>query len=313
MTGGRLKCTISFILLALMVLTLPVNAQEKKVFYQISVEKNGSARFVVRDIIPLASTQEVEAFRKVVDNFNESAYLQDFKIRMSNLISKASVHTGRTMSGDGYSVNIDLVEGLSPYDAITYSFTWKNFANTENGSIVIGDVFEGGLYLFRDDAFFITIPSGYRAETIIPQPDEVSDGTLRWYGPRNFGNGEPTVVLTPVKIQDHGGEQAGKESGSSSSYILPVLLPFIAVGIAVVAFRKLRASGEKSINDRPRTDEEIVLDILRERREILQSDIVRLTGFSKSKVSNIIALLKKRGVVEKVRMGRENMIRYKGD
>ncbi len=310
MQENKSTYTIPIILFILILSTHPVSAQEKKVFYQISIEDNGDARFIVRDIIPLATTQEVDAFKKIVRNFNESGYLQDFSKRMDRLISRASVHTGRTMKGVDYSVSIDLVEGLSPYGAITYSFTWKNFAPIENGSIVVGDVFEGGLYLFRDDAFFITIPSGYETKTVIPEPDEISDGTLKWYGPRNFGNGEPTVIISPAQNTGYGTEPGSDRNTLMGSALY--LIPIIIAVILIIAYVRRKPSYVHE-NRRFKTDEEVVLDILKEKREILQSDIVRLTGFSKSKVSNIITVLRKKGLVEKIKIGRENLIRFKGE
>jgi len=301
---------IPIILFILILSTHPASAQEKKVFYQISIEDNGDARFIVRDIIPLGTTQEVEAFKKIVKNFNESGYLQDFSERMDRLISRASVHTGRMMKGVNYSVSIDLIEGLSPYGAITYSFTWKNFAPIENGSIVVGDVFEGGLYLFRDDAFFITIPSGYETKTVIPEPDDISDGTLKWYGPRNFGNGEPTVIISPVQNTGYRAEPGSDRNALMSSALY--LIPLIVAGIVITVYFRRKTDHDYE-NKKFKTDEEVVIDILKEKREILQSDIVRLTGFSKSKVSNIITVLRKKGLVEKIKMGRENLIRFKGE
>ena len=61
------------------------------------------------------------------------------------------------------------------------------------------------------------------------------------------------------------------------------------------------------------TDNErkIVEILLREKKEVNQRSIVRETDYSKSKVSRILRNLESRGLVERSRKGRTNMVKFK--
>jgi|Deesub1362A_J573_1020465.scaffolds.fasta_scaffold00454_24 uncharacterized membrane protein len=303
------KLPIIFLAIALLFLlsVSPVIAQEKRVFYHITIKEKGDADFTIRYIIPLTTKEELDSFKLIIEDFNETIYLNDFMSRMSDLVDRASLQTGREMQGMNYSVKIYLIEGVSPYGAISYSFLWKNFGKIEGDKLIIGDVFEGGMYLFRDDSLTVYIPDDYSPETIIPSPDEIEDGAITWYGPKNFGNGEPTLILVPVTAIEK------EKLGADVIYLVAGAGLFLL--LMVVSYWKIKKL-KKERGDREfdvKTDEEIIIDLLRKRGAMLQSDIVKATGFSKSKVSNLIAVLRKKGLVEKVKIGRENMIRIKED
>lgn len=58
------------------------------------------------------------------------------------------------------------------------------------------------------------------------------------------------------------------------------------------------------------TYEEYFERVLKEIKEAFQSDIVEASGISKSKVSVILANLKKQGKIIKIKAGKENIIRW---
>jgi uncharacterized membrane protein len=137
-----------------------------------------------------------------------------------------------------------------------------------------------------------------------PQPDGSQDG-LVWYGMRSFGAGEPRVVLRKDPVP-----------------WVPVLLILGVAGLAIGAYvsrrRFLKASpkpaGEPAQAPAdPATAMELedrILALLRERGgSLYQSEIVELLGLPKSTVSEAINRLHETGRIEKVRKGRENLIR----
>jgi uncharacterized membrane protein len=186
---------------------------------------------------------------------------------------------------------------------VYYSFNWKNFAKTGT-DLAIGDAFAGGLYLAKDNTLVIRYPSGYTVSGAEPAPDQVRDGLI-WYGQRSFGAGEPRLVL----------EKPGFPW-------LPVLLGGVLVLIMiaglywVISKRRLREPDEPdgaavmlSEADMLSLEDRIVKLLKTSGGEHYQSEIVKNLGLPKSTVSATLNDLHKRGIIQKVKRGRENLIR----
>lgn len=59
------------------------------------------------------------------------------------------------------------------------------------------------------------------------------------------------------------------------------------------------------------SDEELVVTLLKEYGTLYQSEIVRRTGFSKSKVSGLLSSMEDAEEIERMRMGRKNLVKLK--
>lgn len=99
-------------------------------------------------------------------------------------------------------------------------------------------------------------------------------------------------------------EYVGEKPYSMMYYIPPLII--LAVVIVFVRLRKSR-----DVLSVLTPDERIVVDVIRKKggKNIKQRDIVRMTNFSKAKVSRILATLEKRGIVKRERVGRTNKVR----
>jgi uncharacterized membrane protein len=188
---------------------------------------------------------------------------------------------------------------------VYYSFSWKNFAKTGT-NLAIGDAFAGGLYLAKDNTLIIRYPSGYSVSVAEPAPDQVRDGLI-WYGQRSFGAGEPRLVF----------EKPGFPW-------LPVVLAgligvIILAGLYVVLSKRRSPQPVDSEADDPPVSlsetelfslEERIIQLLKTSGgEQYQSEIVKNLGLPKSTVSATLNDLHKRGLIQKVKKGRENLIR----
>jgi uncharacterized membrane protein len=186
---------------------------------------------------------------------------------------------------------------------VYYSFSWKNFAKTGT-DLAIGDAFAGGLYLAKDNTLVIRYPSGYTVSVAEPAPDQVRDGLI-WYGQRSFGAGEPRLVFAKPGFP-----------------WLPVLLGGVLVLIVIAGLywviSKRRSPEPVEADDPPVMLSETELFSLEERilqllktsgGEQYQSEIVKNLGLPKSTVSATLNDLHKRGIIQKVKRGRENLIR----
>ncbi|MEN6610991.1 MAG: MarR family transcriptional regulator, partial [Methanoregulaceae archaeon] len=206
-----------------------------------------------------------------------------------------------------------------------YSFLWTNFAKADAGTLVMGDAFAGGLYLPTGASLVVGIPDGYSVTSTDPA-SESSHGSILWYGPESFGAGEPQVTLA--------------KTGASFPLIIGGIVAAIALAGAVVfiVLRKRKSGTRPDAAENParerappgnedtgspatlvlsqvpeadlRNVEERVLHLLAEKGgELYQSDIVQQLALPKSTVSSALNGLHARGMIQKIKKGRENLIR----
>lgn len=78
---------------------------------------------------------------------------------IQNLVHRASSLTGRAISTGDFNLTASIVDRITAkVGVIDYSFTWVNFAKVEDRTVTIGDVFEGGFYLYENDVLVIVYP-----------------------------------------------------------------------------------------------------------------------------------------------------------
>ena len=283
--------------------------------YTISVSKDGSAHWQIEYRTPLLSEEDLAGFENYSQEIN-TVYLPELRDLMQQSAAQAALGTSRDMAVTDFTGNA-LVQ-TSPtgrFGVITYTFEWTHFANVNEG-IVVGDAFVGGMYLARDNTLMIRYPDGYTVASVSPVPDRTGDG-LAWYGLRSFGPGQPSIVLK-----------------DSSVPILPIIggivVLVILVMTAITLYRR-KDAGSRSEEEVPETDdaeeplislskvdletlEEKILQLLISHNgEVFQSEIVKVLGLPKSTVSTTLNDLHRRGVIQKVRKGRENLIRLVKD
>ena len=310
---GKLKW-IRLLAIAVLVLlcTLPVAwaapAPDSTTTYTITLRQDGSALWTVDYRTPIATGDDLNTF----ENYSEelkSVYLPQLVDLMQRSAAQAAAGTSRLMAVGNFTG--DAVIQTSPtgrYGVVTYSFSWTNFSTTDGG-LSAGDAFAGGLYLDKDSTLVVRYPPGFTVTSADPIPDQQSAEGLVWYGLRSFGPGEPRIVLAGPAFP-----------------VLPVLFISVAIVIAAagyVVYRKRRQKGDgEELPDEPEDQpaslseaemvslEERITRLLRANGgEQFQSEIVRVLGMPKSTVSSTLNDLHRRGIIQKVRKGRENLIR----
>jgi len=301
------------VIIFLLVSGLMLPAVAASTTYTISLQPDGSALWSVEYRTPLATSDDLSGFRNYSAGIN-SVYLPQLEDLMQHSSSEAATATSRPMSVDNFSGSA--VVQTSPtgqFGVVTYTFTWTNFS-VPGGGLVTGDSFAGGLYLDKDSALIIRYPSGYSVTSANPAPDQQSDASLTWYGQREFGAGEPQVVL------------AGPSLPVPPLIALVAAVILVAVaGFAVYRRKKSFPPGLDAEPDEPDTMapslsyedmasiEEKILRILKAHGgERFQSEIVRDLGLPKSTVSSTLNDLHRQGRILKIKKGRENLIRLAG-
>lgn len=299
----------SIVLFVVLLLFIPVIAgaapvpPDSSITYTISLREDGTANWHVEYRTLLAGNDDVGVFDSYAKNVSLT-YLPEFRDLMQHSAAQAAAATSRPMEITDFAG--DAVIQTTPtgrYGVVYYSFNWKNFAKTVP-DLAMGDAFAGGLFLAKDNTLVIRYPAGYSVTVAEPSPDQVRDG-LMWYGQRSFGAGEPRLVLE-------------KPGVPWLPLLLGGLLCVLILGGLYVVLSKRRSPEPVETDDPPVTLSETELLSLEERiiqllktsgGEQYQSEIVKNLGLPKSTVSATLNDLHQRGIIQKVKKGRENLIR----
>jgi len=238
-------------------------------------------------------------------------YLPQVQDLMQQSAAQASVASLRPMAVSNVTGNAMVqTSPTGRYGIVIYSFSWSGFAR-DDGSLAIGDAFAGGLYLAKDNTLILRYPYGWTVAAAEPAPDDQRDG-LTWYGLRSFGPGEPRVVLAQPSFP-----------------LLPVIAAAVLLLIILGGFilsRRNRGPGGHNLPEEPEEpaaplteaeeaglEERIIKFLDAGGGEQFQSAIVKTLDLPKSTVSSALNSLHRKGIIQKVKKGRENLIRLVGD
>lgn len=279
-----------------------------RTIYTIEVKGDGSAVWTTEQRIILRTDNELEAWRIYTEDFERERdrYMEEYKEGVEKSISKTSNLTKRAMRAADFEIAIyenDTLMGR--YGVIRSSFVWYGFGDMREERFFIGDVFSDA-FLLKGDVLTISLPEGYELVCVKPDPDDIRGNNLMLYGERSFYEGEPKMEIKKEKSAYFG-----------LTLALSILIAVFVMGYSMVRYRRGKAKsgeeGQEAIAEYGyKSDEEITEEALKSRGgKMFQSDIVRETGFSKSKVSDLINKMEKSGKIEKMRAGRRNLIRLK--
>jgi uncharacterized membrane protein len=285
---------------------------DSSITYTITIGEDGSGIWHVEYRTLLTSDEDQKAFDAYAKNLS-SLFLPQFRDLMQHSASQAAVATSRKMEITDFSGDAAIqTSPTGKYGVVFYSFNWKGFAKPGD-QLTIGDAFAGGMYLAKDHTLIIRYPAGYTLSLAEPAPDQVRDGLI-WYGQRSFGAGEPRMVFERSRFP-----------------YLPVLIGSALILIIITGLffvlKKRRLEGtnepvETYEPDKPDSavvpmsdaemlslEEKIIQLLKASNGEQYQSDIVKNLGLPKSTVSATLNDLHKRGIIQKIKKGRENLIR----
>jgi len=312
----RISVIAIFFLLCILPAVNAASVPDYSITYTITVTNDGTGLWKVEYRTPLLTDDDMSAFENYSLKMN-TVYLPELRDLMQRSAAQAALGTSRMMAVNNFTGNA-LVQ-TSPtgkFGVVTYTFAWTNFAQT-HGGLSVGDAFVGGMYLARDNTLVIRYPQGYTVSSVEPAPDQTGDG-LTWYGLRSFGPGQPSVSLEGTTFP-----------------LLPAIGGFLLVIIAFAGFIVFRRKNRKkkpvvgsdvppepvgpedaeepaaplSKADLESIEEQILQLLVAHNGEQFQSEIVKDLGVPKSTVSTTLHDLHQRGIIQKVKKGRENLIR----
>jgi hypothetical protein len=288
---------------AVLVLFATGHGLEEYTFYTITINPDGSAKWVVEHRYPLKDTEDVEAFKAVAANVSRELS-ETYMLRLQTVIQEASRLTGRAMGLTEFAVHTSTQTTVTgSVGIIVVEFVWTGFAATADGKISVGDVFVGGLSLASGETLTLKIPEGYNAVDYSPKPDEVRDDSIVWYGPKSFMDRRPMVVFSKPSMST----EVVSGQGMVNNQLFVVLPLMTAVAAVSTVFFLWRRRGSGRVTD---SGFRGIIEVLRRHGgEAPQHVIVEETGLSKASVSMMLKALESSGVVVRVKSGKTKVVR----
>ncbi len=320
-------------------LVLWVYAAGAESIITVDVNESGSALWTMEKRVPLTKPEinEWESAIKAGQNISRYRDIAEFGDMINLFLRSAKNVSNRSMEVEEVNISYDTVKTLSGgFGIIRYSFRWMNFSRTDSDKIFIGDAFSEGMVLSTDNVLVIKIPDGYEVKSVSPNFDKRDGNRLIWDGTtyRNFDKGEPALVLL----------RTGKSL--VAWHIVAAFVVLISGGL-VILWKRRRGGGaykagsdadlssgidgapvyseekdtqpykaENAMTALPeltevdlRDEEMIEKFLIKSGGQAYQSDIVKESRLSKSKISMVLAGMKEEGRILKIKKGKENLIR----
>ncbi|WP_255196407.1 helix-turn-helix transcriptional regulator [Halorarius litoreus] len=239
--------------------------------FRIAVANNGSARWTFRYRQTLQNDSERAEFQTFADEFNENetTLYTDFQSRSQSLVASGQNVTGREMTATDFRKRAYITGLDDNLGVVEMSFRWTGFGVVDGQQVIIGDVFEGGLYIGPSQMLVVTHGEVLTVTDVQPTPDDRSDDTLTYRGERSFADNRPRVVFAPPDGSDGGdgdGGGGGGDGGDGGSPtppsdggmgLLPVVALLVVLGLgggAAYAYRSGAFDGGSTAA--ARTDDE---------------------------------------------------------
>lgn len=322
-----------------------VDADETRMW--IDLHADGDATWTVEYWIRLDDDDEEAAFETLARDVEDDPanYTERFGDRMRSTAEDAEEATDREMTVRNVTVSAGTQDVPTRYGVVTYTFEWTNFAEIDGNTIRAGDAIER-LFLEEGTRFVIRWPETHALEDVRPSADEnlSDDNRVGWAGAKDFGPGEPLVVVTA--------DDSGPETLLLHPVGLVTLLVLLALSTATAfAWYRRRtlplvgpnegrgdvpsegastaATAENDAGGRTTSqaeepfagpsgeppaellsNEERVMRLVRERGgRIKQQEIVQEFDWTDAKTSQVVRDLREDGELEGFRLGRENVLR----
>ncbi len=320
------------------------NISDPVLVYDIDLDRDGNASWAIRAKFPTATESDATAFTATASEYeadgDERLPMHPFELAASAASSELDrdmeLHTIEREVHTGDRIGI-----------LELTFEWSSFAATDDYRVYYGDVFaatEGGWMGALDEREYVRVhpPENY---TIEESSAPVHDRTMWFAGPRDLTPAElsatfvsPDAYVEPPDPPDENDAPLlpGELFVALGALAILVAVTIVAVdrrpsnmvgrmqsalsigfGVPVVRPRNGNGNGQESAEERPHpmddpsllSDEERVLRLVElNGGRMKQRRIVEETDWSNAKVSQLLSGLADEGRIEKLRMGRENLI-----
>lgn len=197
------------------------------VVLRVNLRPDGDAEWAVEHRVRLDDENATAAFESLEEDIEENPeeFTRDFQERMSATADSAAETTDRPMAIQNVTVTAETRQLPQEFGVVTYEFTWTNFALVENDEIRAGDALVG-LFLDQETALVFAWPAEYDLASVAPEPSATGTNHVEWRGPLEFGDGEPSLVVSTADTPPD--ETPTPPDEETSGMLLPL------VGVAVL-------------------------------------------------------------------------------
>ncbi|GAA0648479.1 helix-turn-helix transcriptional regulator [Salarchaeum japonicum] len=317
----------------------------------VHLQADGDARWNVSVRYALSDANETAAFESMLADYKNGADVGPTVDVFETVVAEQSERVGREMTirqvertgavreSDGNTTGV-----------LTLSFTWTDFGVVENDSLRVADVFDGGWFGSLEDGeeLLVYAPDGYSPDTAVPETGLVN-GALQWAGPQSFESG-PSMTFTESGPSGAGVPWLFVAGAAVVALVVGAAVVYVwkdrSIRDAILPDREDATASQSSDaaagtppDDAPGDDatdaagatdaeseadeaaaEELLSDEERVERlleehggRMKQAKIVEETRWSNAKVSQLLSSMAEEGRVEKLRIGRENLISLPGE
>jgi hypothetical protein len=316
---------------------------------RVRLTGDGDAQWTVVARYNLTSRAGIDNFRDLGAEFSAGETTGNWLEAFQRAQEGASETTDRAMEIRGVERTWALADqnGTTATGRLELTFTWTNFAAVaqDGQRLVVGDAFRtptgSWLSLVADQRLILAPPEGY---TPVTGGGDLQDQSFYWEGPESFEGGAPSAVFAggagpstlmvgllivaglavillfiyliasrrgtgdqskddrepapgAADASDGGADDAGGETA--------------AAGAGSSAAEAGESGPDDDIDPDLLSDEERVERLLDQNGgRMKQASIVKETGWSNAKVSQLLSTMEEDDRIDKLRIGRENLISF---
>lgn len=316
--------TIFFIIL---IILLPSTAAQS--INTIEVHENGTVFWTIQERISLETQPELNEWNQFIrtgQGYRYQQIVEELKDRTNQSLISAENISKRSMELRNVNISYDMLKTTSgTFGIINFRFEWLNFSQVNSSSIFIGDSFTEVMAPSSENVLIIKIPDNYDVVSVSPEFDKRDGTRLIWDGTmyRSLDVGEPSLELRPSTIWPMATNFVLPNAITNTWPLNILILLILITGISILLWKKRSIPSTKN-DDVFTPDPDLIMEYLEDEEMIIkilikhngqanQSDIVKETGFSKSKISNVLTKMKEDGDIDKIRQGKRNIIRLKNN
>ena len=307
---------------------------------RVQLRPDGDTQWRIIKTFNLTDANDTRAFERLREEFLTGTSDENLLGEYRRANDAAARATGREMELTDVSRDYDTSDGQG---RLVVSFNWTNFAATDRSRLLLQDAFytPGGTWLTSlDEGYSLVIspPQGYDL-TNSPQNSYIDNGDLRINGETTFERGDLNIVYESDQGPNGTANGTATPGPIQSDFPLWGLGLLLVVGLVAALLYlnendEFPAVGGASTDtgddgDAPsapdptpdETADDIDVELLsdEERVERLltqnggrmkQARIVKETGWSNAKVSQLLSAMDEDDRIDKLRIGRENLISF---
>ena len=203
--------------------------------FRLTVFENGTTRWTISHYRFLGDNEsKVDQYRSFAERFNstDTDTYRDFKTRARSLTSFGSDDaTDRQMNATRFSKDAYVQQQFrGKVGVLEMSFAWTNFAQVTDSGVVVGDVFENGMYVGPGQSLVFENSTNLVFESADPdqyelandaEPNLTASTTLEYRGEQNFDDFQPQVVFVTPGTSGQAGPPAtdGDPAASPSTTV----------------------------------------------------------------------------------------------